>query len=125
MSIGKQFTAPLRIAPNFPKKSSVVEDERVTLVCSLSSGLGTLKWTKHEQDFGARDYYSNSNDDHQHRHQQQMTPESPFTVLDTAGFTSLLSIESVKPSHAGTYTCTAYDPFPPSPAPMSLPSWVP
>ncbi|CAG7701335.1 unnamed protein product [Allacma fusca] len=100
--IANPFTAPLRIAP-FPEKGRVVEEERVTLVCSLSSGLGTLKWSKGP----AGKHFTHEKNSPEEKKATESA--APFNVLDTDGFTSLLSIASVKPSHAGVYTCTASD----------------
>jgi hypothetical protein len=111
--------APLKIAP-FPEKSSVVEGERLTLVCALTSGEQPLQinWYRfsqlHQKNHYNRPEILTTTTTEQDGSRQLLfgsSLEPPlFSVLNPDPFTSLLSIQSVTERHVGLYVCNASSP---------------
>lgn len=113
--------APLRITL-FPESSQVMEGERLTLVCAISSGdtASELRWTMIPSSWktsallttgagadrdemtmigGAREQIGGN-----------VKNSGSVSVVNTDRYTSLLKIDRVTGSHAGQYFCDASSP---------------
>lgn len=105
------WVAPLRIAP-FPESGQVLEGERMTLVCTLSSGEpANIKWEFRplkQQAWNKISTTKMAQFDEILSNSSSSNNGPLYSVLKTDPFTSLLSIGKVEWGNMGKYICEAW-----------------